>query len=43
VRDDALASRLAAAGPEWAGQFDLRRTAAQMASLYDELRGLAAP
>ena len=38
LRDDALATRLAASGPEWARRFDLRRTAQQVASLYDELR-----
>ncbi|HUC36542.1 MAG TPA: glycosyltransferase [Acidimicrobiales bacterium] len=35
--DEELARRMGSAGPAWASRFDVRRTAAQMDSLYDEL------
>jgi colanic acid/amylovoran biosynthesis glycosyltransferase len=36
IGDTALATRLGAAGPAWAGNFDVHRTAAAMDHLYDE-------
>lgn len=37
LSDDGLARRLAAAGPKWAARYDIRHTAKEMESLYDEV------
>jgi glucosyltransferase len=37
LTDDGLATRLGAAGPTWAANFDIRRTTGALDDLYDEL------
>ena len=39
LRDDALAERLAAAGPEWAARFDVSGCVARVDEVYDAVMG----